>query len=66
VACGIPSEELIGEGYVGLMRAVCQFDPGRGVCFTTYAAWRVREAIHEHIVRTMGMTLFQMAKFCTL
>jgi len=29
--CGIPIEELIGEGYVGLMRAVCRFDPYRGL-----------------------------------
>lgn len=60
----IPLEELISEGYVGLMRAVCRFDPGWGVRFTTYAIWHTRTSIHDYIVRTMGMTLAQMAMFC--
>ena len=64
--CGIPPEELVGEGYVGLMRAVCRFDPGVGVRFTVYATWHVREAIHEHIMRTIGMPLFQIIILCTL
>src|SRR3954466_8368126 len=38
---GVPVQELMGEGYVGLVRAVCRFDPDRGVAFTPYATWRV-------------------------
>ena len=53
--CGIPLEELIGEGYVGLMRAVCRFNPRHGARFTTYATWHMRASIHEYMVRTMGM-----------
>ena len=27
---GLPLEDLIGEGYVGVMRALCRFEPDRG------------------------------------
>jgi DNA-directed RNA polymerase sigma subunit (sigma70/sigma32) len=63
---GVVLQELIGEGCVGLMRAVCRFDPDRGVAFTTYATWYVREAIHEYLVRTRATPLLQMASFCNV
>ncbi len=47
---GPASEELIGEGYVGLMHAVCQFDPDRSVRFDMYASWWVRATILEYIL----------------
>lgn len=59
--CGGSPEELIGESYVGLMRAVCRFDPTRGVNFTAYATWRVREAIHECILSKMQAPLCEIA-----
>jgi len=60
--CGSSPEELVAESYVGLMQAVCRFDPARGVSFMAYATWRVREAIHECILRKMRAPLFQIAK----
>lgn len=39
---GLPLEDLIGEGYVGVMRALCRFEPDRGVWFASYALWWVR------------------------
>jgi Sigma-70 region 2 len=47
---GLPLEELIGEGHVGMMRALCRFDPDRGVRFATYALWWVRASIQEYIL----------------
>jgi len=42
---GIPFEDLIAEGNVGLVRAVERFDPKVGVAFSKYATWWIRQAI---------------------
>jgi RNA polymerase sigma-32 factor len=47
---GLPLEDLIGEGYVGMMRALRRFEPDRGVRFASYALWWVRASIQEYIV----------------
>jgi RNA polymerase sigma-32 factor len=60
-SCGVSLQDLIGEGYVGLTRAVCRFDPDRGVPFTGYATWCVREAIHEYMLQTRRTPLCLIA-----
>ncbi len=47
---GLPVDDLIGEGSLGLMHAVCRFDPGRGVRFATYAIWWIRAAVQEYVL----------------
>jgi RNA polymerase sigma factor (sigma-70 family) len=42
---GLPLEDLIGHGNVGLFRAIDKFDWRRGYRFSTYAKWWVRDAI---------------------
>jgi len=53
--CGLPLEELISEGHVGLMRAVCRFDPDRGARFATCATWWVSAGIQEYVLRNWSM-----------
>ncbi|QDV35149.1 sigma-70 family RNA polymerase sigma factor [Tautonia plasticadhaerens] len=44
---GLDFDDLIGEGNLGLIRAVRQFDPGVGVRFCTYASYWIKESIRR-------------------
>lgn len=48
-ANGGPSSDLIAEGQVGLMRAICRFDPDGGFCFEVCAALHVHAAIFDRV-----------------
>ena len=44
---GVPYEDLVGDGMVGLAEAAQRFDPERGVRFSAYAAWWIRAHIRR-------------------
>jgi len=48
--CGLPIEDLIQEGKIGLMKAVERFDPERGHKFSSYATWWIRQAVRKAVV----------------
>ncbi len=45
---GVPFEDLLQEGNIGLLTAADKFERAKGVRFATYAWWWVRNAIKEH------------------
>jgi RNA polymerase sigma-B factor len=49
VFSGVPSDDLVQVGYVGLLNAISAFDPTRGAKFATYASYLVRGEIRHYL-----------------
>ena len=68
---GLPVNELISEGNLGLMQAVKKFDPDKGFRLATYVMWWIKAAIQEYVLRSwslvkMGTTTAQKKLFFNL
>ncbi|MGA2974174.1 MAG: RNA polymerase sigma factor RpoD/SigA [Spirochaetia bacterium] len=69
---GVPLEDLINEGNIGLIQAAKRFDPERGIRFVTYAVWWIRQAIlkaipeNSRLVRVPRSRAGELARIETL
>ena len=52
---GLPLEELVQEGNIGLMQGINRFDPDRGFRLSTYAMWWIKAHIQEYILNNWSM-----------
>lgn len=71
VRSGINVLDLIQEGNIGLLQAVREYDPYRGVKFSSYASYWIKAYIRSFILRNwslvkMGTTRAQRALFYRL
>jgi RNA polymerase sigma-32 factor len=48
---GLPIEDIVQEGTIGLMIAVKKYDPDKGYRLMTYAAWWIKAMIHDYILK---------------
>lgn len=48
---GVPLEDIIQQGNLGLLKAAAKFDPSRDCRLATYAAYWIRAEIREYVVR---------------
>ena len=48
---GLPMEDLVQEGNIGLMKAVKRFDPGVGVRLVSFAVHWIKAEIHEFVLK---------------
>jgi RNA polymerase sigma factor (sigma-70 family) len=53
---GLPVEDLVQEGAIGLLTAIDDYDSSRGATFSTYAFWRVRAAV-THALTAQGQLI---------
>jgi RNA polymerase sigma-32 factor len=52
---GMPFDELVAAGNLGLVTAADKFDPKQGTRFATYASWWIRSAMQEYVVRNWSL-----------
>jgi RNA polymerase sigma-32 factor len=59
---GLPINDLVQEGNVGLMKAVKRFDPGVGVRLVSFAVHWIRAEIHEYVLRNWRLVRIATTK----
>jgi RNA polymerase primary sigma factor len=59
---GVPLEDLIDEGNIGLIRAAERFDVGRGFRFISYAVWWIRQCILLYLTEKSRLVRLPVSK----
>jgi RNA polymerase sigma-32 factor len=68
---GLPIDEMISEGNIGLIHAVKKYNPDLGFRLSTYAMWWIKANIQDYILRSwslvkIGTTAVQKKLFFSL
>lgn len=68
---GLPVNEMISEGNIGLIYAINKFEPDKGFRFSTYALWWIKAAVQKYILNSwslvkLGTTAAQKKLFFNL
>jgi RNA polymerase sigma-32 factor len=62
IGYGLPLQDLVQEGNVGLMKAVKRFDPSIGVRLVSFAVHWIRAEIHEYVLRNWRLVKIATTK----
>jgi RNA polymerase sigma-32 factor len=52
---GVPMNDLVQEGMLGLLHAIRKFDPARELRLSTYARWWVKSSIQDYVARSWSL-----------
>lgn len=52
---GVPLEDLVQQGNLGLMRASEKYDPDNGARFSTYARWWIKASMQDYVMRNWSL-----------
>lgn len=52
---GLPLDEMVQEGNIGLMQAIARFDPSKGFRLSTYAMWWIRAQMQEFVLNNWSL-----------
>lgn len=52
---GLPINEMIAEGNIGLLYAVNKFEPDKGFRFSTYALWWIKASVQKYILNSWSL-----------
>jgi RNA polymerase sigma-32 factor len=52
---GLPLNDMVQEGHIGLLEAAARFEPERDVRFSTYATWWIRASMQDYILRNWSI-----------